>query len=228
LSGRRKPGSICATNHPEGINDGTLCRQTSPKPTPVGTGLHELWTLATEAVQWAHEEAQHAIEALHHVGAKPPEPDWMRIARQEIGVKAEPGYEKNSPKILRYLATFPYLRSVRVDDTHTMADVDETPWCACFVNWCLLQAGKKGGPSARAKDWLNYGEALKKPRVGAITIVHHTPGKSTSGTTSSGNHVSFYIGGNASSITLLGGNQSHSVCEKTYTGWTVLGYRWPK
>jgi len=159
------------------------------------------------------------------------EPAWMQIARREIGEKARPGYEKNSPRILQYIATFPYLKDIRADSAHTvrMSQVDETAWCACFVNWCLIQAHKASGPSAAAADWLKYGDRLDQPRPGAIAVVYHTPGKSTSGTTSSGNHVAFYAGGVGSSIILLGGNQGHAVSEKTFGGtWIVKGYRWPK
>jgi len=158
------------------------------------------------------------------------EPSWMQIARKEIGTKALPGHEKNSPKILEYLGTFPYLKKIWGDKEHTyhLGDVDETAWCACFVNWCLIKAGKAAGPSAAAIDWLKYGVSLEKPQIGAITVVHHTPGKSTSGTTSSGNHVAFYAGGDGAHIKLLGGNQGHAVNEKTFSGWTIKGYRWPK
>jgi hypothetical protein len=30
------------------------------------------------------------------------------------------------------------------------ATTDEVAWCAAFVNWCLVSAGKKGCNSARA------------------------------------------------------------------------------
>ena len=94
---------------------------------------------------------------------------------------------------------------------------------------CSSDLGKSRGPSASAQDWLKYGDPLDDPRVGAITIVHHEPDKSTKSTTASGWHVAFYVGGKGNSLTLLGGNQSHAVKEKTYAGyWEVKGYRWPK
>ena len=154
---------------------------------------------------------------VRHAG----EPLWIKIARAELGIKAIPGYERNSPRILEYVATFPYLKEEWADKAHThrMSEVDETAWCACFVNWCLLRAGKQGGPSAKAEDWLAYGTPLTIPRVGAITIVYRRPQY----------HVAFYTGGGQSFITLMGGNQSHAVSEKTYTKyWKVMGYRWPK
>lgn len=155
-------------------------------------------------------------------GASPAAPRWVTVARGEIGQREIRG-EKNNSRILQYIATFP-----------TLPAKDETAWCACFVNWCLCQAGKRAGPSALAIDWLKYGQGLDEPRLGAICVVHHPPDKSTSGVTASGNHVAFWTGGSRSALTLLGGNQGASggkteeVNEKTSHGyWTVLGYRWP-
>jgi len=162
------------------------------------------------------------------------DPLWVRIARHEIGEKPELGFDKNNPRILQYLATFSDLSSIPFSKQHPeimMGNVDETAWCACFVNWCLLKAGMPRGPSARAQDWLDYGTELDKPGVGAITILHHNSDKSTSETTPSGYHVAFYLSGSGSNITLLGGNQSHSVCTKPFNTkpfkWEILGYRWP-
>ncbi|MEY4580769.1 MAG: hypothetical protein RL701_5472 [Pseudomonadota bacterium] len=45
--------------------------------------------------------------------------------------------------------------------------------------------------------------------------------------TSTGNHVAFYVRHDESSITLVGGNQANSVCERTFYGYQIKGYRWP-
>ena len=105
-------------------------------------------------------------------------------------------------------------------------------WCAAFVNWCLIQADKKGCNSARAISWLDWGQKLEQPRVGAITIIQNKAMKKAydaSIGTASGNHVSFFISQSSGYITLFGGNQSHQVKESTYSleKWNVLGYRWP-
>jgi uncharacterized protein (TIGR02594 family) len=157
---------------------------------------------------------------------------WIAVARREVGIKVKesPGLGSNNPRILEYISTFSYLKDIwRKDHAARLGDVDETPWCACFVNWCLIRAGKKSGPSARAMDWLKYGTRLDALRPGAIAVVYHTPGTSTAGTTSSGYHVAFCTGGDGvRSITLLGGNQGNRVSERAYHGyWTVKGYRWP-
>lgn len=157
---------------------------------------------------------------------------WLEIARNEIGVKEIPGTGKNNPRILQYIDTFAYLKDIvdaKIDPNKKLSDMDETPWCACFVNWCLIQSGKPRGPSARAIDWLRYGKALDEPAPGAITVIKKVKGKDTTGTTGSGNHVSFFVEKRAANVVLLGGNQGNEVKESTYGGggWVVLGYRWP-
>ena len=128
-----------------------------------------------------------------------------------------------------YLSTFPYLKSIWKDKEAglTLADVDETAWCACFVNWCLIKSGRAAGPSAKAKDWLNYGTPLDTPVPGAITVIYKKPKPSTTGFSPSGYHVGFYVSGGTGRVTLLGGNQSNMVCQKTFVGHNVQGYRWP-
>lgn len=107
-------------------------------------------------------------------------------------------------------------------------DVDETPWCACFVAWCLRRAGQATtGGDASAASWGRFGTPLAGPRLGAITVMHKHPTKSIAGTTSSGYHVAFYLTGPALAPTLFGGNQGDKVCAKAFHGWSVRGYRWP-
>lgn len=159
------------------------------------------------------------------------EAGWIAVAAEEekLGVKEEPGLDANNPKILQYISTFPYLKNIWKDKAAglTMADVDETAWCACFVNWCLIRSGRAAGPSARAKDWLNYGTPLDTPVPGAITVIYKKPKPSTTGFSPSGYHVGFYVSSSTGNVTLLGGNQRNSVCQKTFAGYAVQGYRWP-
>jgi hypothetical protein len=35
------------------------------------------------------------------------------------------------------------------------------------------------------------------------------------------------LGGDAGSVTLLGGNQGNQVCERTFRGYEIKAYRWP-
>jgi uncharacterized protein (TIGR02594 family) len=159
------------------------------------------------------------------------EASWIAVAEEEeqLKIKEEKGLDANNPKILEYLSTFGYLGKIWKDKAanKTLADVDETAWCACFVNWCLIKSGRAPGPSARAKDWLSYGTPLDTPVPGAITVIYKKPKPSTTGFSPSGYHVGFYVRGEGASVTLLGGNQGDMVCQKTFVGHTIQGYRWP-
>jgi len=156
------------------------------------------------------------------------EANWLGVATNEDGQAELPGTDANNPRILEYLRTVPGLMTAKVSPGIMAAQVDETAWCACFVNWCLIQAGFAPYPRAMAKDWENYGRALDAPVPGAITVVYKKPKTSVDKkTTRSGYHVAFYVTGSASTLTLFGGNQRDKVCEKNFAGWEVRGYRWP-
>jgi len=80
-------------------------------------------------------------------------PEWIKVACGEEGTSEKPGLDKNEARILEYLATVPGLANVKYKKTdHMMSDIDETAWCACFVKWCLIQAGKSKGPGAQARS----------------------------------------------------------------------------
>ena len=177
------------------------------------------------------------------------EPPWLKIACQEEAkhIHEEAGLEKNNKRILEYIAMFPGLAKIewmktvtemkdgkkitkRVGSGKMMSEVDETPWCGCFVAWCLAQAGIKARGYATAIDWVakQYGteEPIDKPRVGSIVVISHAVSKGIASTTTSGNHVGFYIGGPPDAPVLLGGNQADMVSRRQFK-WTVRGYRWP-
>jgi uncharacterized protein (TIGR02594 family) len=158
------------------------------------------------------------------------ETNWLATARAEVGEKEVKGFQDNNPRILEYLRTVRTLtESVNPESNMKYADSDETAWCAAFVNWCLLQAGQPRGPSARAKDWMTYGDALDAPVPGAITVIYKKPsGKKKNGMTPSGYHVGFYIHHTTNSVTLLGGNQGDRVKEETFQGYTIKAFRWPR
>jgi uncharacterized protein (TIGR02594 family) len=146
---------------------------------------------------------------------------WLTIAKAEKGVKVNGAPQQHNQRIIEYHKT-----------TTFKATTDEIPWCAAFVNWCLIQAGKTTCNSAAAIAWLDWGQKLEQPRVGAITIIHNKAkkkGYDASTGSSSGNHVSFLVSQSSSHITLFGGNQSLQVKESVYPleRFEVLGYRWP-
>lgn len=96
-------------------------------------------------------------------------------------------------------------------------EVDETPWCACFVQWCMLEAGypRRSNLSA-ASAWLPTDAETSLPRYGAITVVEHAPRKF---------HVGFFLQAIAGGVKLLGGNQLNRVSVRDYHG--NLSFNWP-
>lgn len=145
-------------------------------------------------------------------GEKPKEegePKWLTIARGELGQKEIPG-SKDNPRILEYHQA-----------TDLKATDDETPYCSSFVNWCMMQAGVPRTKSALARSWLKWGVALKKPKVGAVTILWRGSPTASTG------HVGLWLGEDDEYVTLLGANQSDMVKISKYEKSKVLGYRWP-
>jgi len=132
-------------------------------------------------------------------------PTWLKIAEKELGQKEYiPG---DKPRIIEYHST-----------TWLDAKEDEIPWCASFVSWALEKAGIRSQRTPRAKDYLLFGSKLDIPKIGCIVVL----------TRSGGGHVGFYISSTATTVTLLGGNQSDAVTIASYSKANVIGYRWPK
>lgn len=131
---------------------------------------------------------------------------WMPPAIAEIGVKEFNG-DADNPRIVEYLSSTNLSKS--------MADQDETAWCSAFVNWCVEKAGYAGTDSAWARNWLNWGQELKKPRRGCIVVFSR----------GSGGHVGFYMGKTGSNVKVLGGNQGDAVSIAAYPADRLLGYR---
>ena len=132
---------------------------------------------------------------------------WFDVALAEKGVHELAGPTANR-RIIQYHHTTTY-----------HANSDEVPWCSSFVNWCLIQAGKRGTNSAAAVSWLDWGVHLQNPRLGAITVVRGPYGE----------HVAFYKSGGPGALTLLGGNQGDQVKYSTFGGsYEILGFRWPR
>lgn len=138
-------------------------------------------------------------------------PLWYSIAATQLGVSEIRGVQDN-PRIIEYHAT-----------TRLRATEDEVPWCASFVNWCMMRAGIHGTDSARARSWLSWGEArdVDDPPLGAVIVFSRDSAGPTSG------HVGFFVWQDADSVCVLGGNQSNKVCVREYPRATVLGVRWP-
>lgn len=145
---------------------------------------------------------------------------WMRVAHGELLIHANSSPVIHNQRIVEYHQT-----------TTLKATDDETFWCSSFVNWVMIKSGKTGTNSAAAKSWLDWGSALEGPKAGAVTIIKKKQNAASStASTASGYHVAFLVSLSASTIRLLGGNQSKQVKYSDFplSAWDVKGYRWPK
>jgi len=133
-------------------------------------------------------------------------PAWISIAEHEIGVREIPGITHNI-RVLEYHKV-----------TTLKATTDEVPWCSSFACWCMEQIFIKSPRSARARDWLHWGEVLEKPVYGCVVILDRN----------GQGHVGFYVGETDTSIEILGGNQGNQVCTMKFSKDRVLGYRAPE
>jgi uncharacterized protein (TIGR02594 family) len=120
---------------------------------------------------------------------------WMATAEREIGQKEVVGAKAN-PRIMEYHRASKFGAK---DDSGAA-----NAWCGSFVAWVLAQHGHSAPPHAyRAKAWVSFGVAVKKPVYGAICY------KSRAG----GGHVAFIIGQerDGKHYLMLGGNQDNEV-----------------
>ena len=125
----------------------------------------------------------------------------------------EIGGSRHNPRILEYHAT----TTLPADK----AEEDETAWCSSFVNWCVEQSGVTRTDSARARHWLDWGQALSEPRKGAVTVLRRFDADDPLA-----GHVAFYWDSSGSTFQVLGGNQSDQVSIKGYPKADLLGFRW--
>jgi uncharacterized protein (TIGR02594 family) len=78
---------------------------------------------------------------------------------------------------------------------------DEVPWCGLVIAWLCLQAGK---PVVKdplwALNWAKWGDHMPNPELGDI-VTFKRPG---------GGHVGLYVGEDATTYHVLGGNQDNA------------------
>jgi uncharacterized protein (TIGR02594 family) len=142
--------------------------------------------------------------------------EWMAVAEREAALpererSALPDPDEN-PRILEYFRV--------AAAWFEPSKGDETDWCAAFVNWCLIQSGHVGTdhPGARSFFWNRKGQFLRLPgpAKGAIGVIRRNPPVEDDGWQTGEGHVGFVASFTPTHVTLLGGNQSHTVRRQTY------------
>lgn len=137
------------------------------------------------------------------------EPVWIQWARRQIGQHEIPG-----PKDNPVIAAWYHLTTLDPEYWH-----DATAWCAVFVNAAFMLNNYKTIRSARAVDWLDFGEEVETPQKGDVTIFDWGDDR---------HHVSFYMQDvGHGRIDCLGGNQHDGVNIAPFPVDNVMGYRRP-
>lgn len=137
------------------------------------------------------------------------DPPWICVAIRELGVKERPG-AAHSQRILEYHGA-----------TRLGADVDEVPWCAAFVSWCLEASGVISTRSAGARSYLRWGRELARAELGAVAVFSrgHDP---------HAGHVAFVLGYEDNDLVVVGGNQDNAVTIRRMSRDRLLGLRMPE
>lgn len=139
---------------------------------------------------------------------------WLKKAYSLIGTREIKG-PRHNPTILGWIR----LLGAKVLGI-TVTD-DETPWCGTFVSHCVSTAGLTPPPVAvRAKSWATWGLNLRADRLapGAVLVFERD----------GGGHVGFYVGEDATTYHVLGGNQSNAVNVTRIAKDRCVARRWPE
>lgn len=143
------------------------------------------------------------------------EPTWLTTARRYDGMAEIPGSDSN-PMILSM---------ARAIGAPAWYHNDDQPWCAVFQNAVLLEShlpiatGSRGDyfDRLRALTFLQYGQGLVRPALGAIGVFSRPEGA----------HVAMYLGEFRDLFCVYGGNQGNKVCATWMRSSRLRGWRWP-
>lgn len=123
--------------------------------------------------------------------------------------------EKSNPLILECYKSVDDLDCPEMDRND-----DEIPWCSCYMNKKIQEAGGRGTRSSSARSWLKWGRQ-SVGRVGDLVVFQR-------GNDGWSGHVGFVYEITDTQIYTLGGNESDNVMVKPYPRVNVLGYRTSK
>lgn len=98
---------------------------------------------------------------------------------------------------------------------------DEIAWCSSFANAIAFICGLPRSKSAAARSWLTVGTLIDlgsaEPRNDVVVLAR--------GAQTWQGHVGFYAGHDATTVSVLGGNQGDAVNVTRYPRARVLGVR---
>jgi len=143
-----------------------------------------------------------------------PEPPWLLYARTLVGTHEAAG-PANSATILGWA------KALGARIVGMLYNADSVPWCGLFVATCFEHARIEPATIAvRAKSWATWGLNLRPEHLapGAVLVFDRK----------GGGHVGFYLGEDATSYHVLGGNQSDAVSIARLPKTRCIASRWPE
>lgn len=141
---------------------------------------------------------------------QPTMPKLIQEAVKLLGVVEVPGPKNNS-------VITDWAKEIG-DRANAWYTQDSIPWCGLFVAICVHRTGRLPVSNyLRARDWAEFGEPSNSPSVGDILVFARQ----------GGGHVGFYVGHNATSYYVLGGNQSDAVTITKISKHRLLAARRP-
>lgn len=138
------------------------------------------------------------------------------LAKSHLGEREIPGARHN-----------PFIVGC-FEEIGTKVRDDETSWCAAFTGAMLKRSGMayvEGDAGLLARNYLKYGHAIDEPEEGCLVVFWRVRPDGWQG------HVAFVESWTATTVTIIGGNQSDAVTRmtvpRTGSNSQVLGYRRP-
>lgn len=122
--------------------------------------------------RWLNSAGKHIADfasALPIFRSLDTRPAWIRIAQGEIGVRETDGAE-NTDRVMEFIRTCTVNFTEKKKQAWEKEGDSGIQWCACFVNWCLQQAGITGLNTAWAPSWEGWGRRIDGPQRGAIVL----------------------------------------------------------
>lgn len=136
---------------------------------------------------------------------------WLAEARRLLGTREGAG-AANNPAVLAWANAL---------DLNYPGD--DIPWCGLFLAHCFattLPGEALPENLLGARNWLKFGMTIK-PQLGAVMVFWRGSRDGWSG------HCALYLGEDATSYQILGGNQSDAVTVTRIAKDRLLGARWP-
>jgi len=99
---------------------------------------------------------------------------------------------------------------------------DETAWCAAALNACCQRKGYEHPGTLKARDWLNCGQVIMKPKIGDVLIFWRISPDSEWG------HVNLFVSHRNGFYYGYGGNQHNRFDISAYPDSHLLGIRRPR